>query len=337
MKIQLAIQDHMTALEANNASVYTTSHRLAHLMWFADWLESIYSITDTDELRVVHLRAWITHLQKRPSQHSGGQLSDASVHHYGRDVLTFCHWLENEEVIEKPITRHFKLPRIEDKFIPTFSPDEIERLLAACEADRRYSPSVRKAMTARNRAMLSVLIDTGIRRSELAGLRLCDVDRDMRVLIVHRKGNKWQQVPITVDGFKPLHDYLAKYRSVLAKIGGNAVARKEDAVFLSEHGKPLQPAGVSHLFESLQRRTGIAGKRVSPHNCRRYMATTQLAMGRSPLDVQRQMGHSSLQMTNHYASLSVQHIKRSHDAYSPLRAKQDKPIVKGEGSGYWDE
>jgi hypothetical protein len=50
------------------------------------------------------------------------------------------------------------------------------------------------------------------------------------------------------------------------------------------------------------------------------LATTQLASGRSPLDVQRQMGHSTLTMTNHYASLFIEHIKRSHDAHSPLRA-----------------
>lgn len=337
MQIRAAIQDHMMALEANNASSYTTSHRLAHLTWFADWLEATYNIADTGELRVMHLRAWVSYQQKRPSQHGGGKLSDASVYHYGLDVLTFCHWLENEEVIEKPITTHFKLPRIEDKFIPTFTPDEITRLLAACEADRNYSPPLRKAMTARNRAIVSVLIDTGIRRSELAGLRLCDVDKDLRILIVHRKGNKWQQVPITVDGFKALHEYLTKHRPILAKIGGSEKARKEDAVFLSEHGRPLKPAGISHLFETLQRRTGIDGKRVSPHNCRRYMATTQLASGRSPFDVQRQMGHTSLKMTNHYASLSVEHIKRSHDAHSPLRAKQDRPLTKGEGSGYWDE
>jgi len=337
MRIRVAIQDHMTALEADNASAYTTSHRLAHLKWFADWLESSYNVSDTDDLRVTHLRAWITYLQKRPSQHGGGRLSDASIQSYGRDVLTFCHWLENEEVIEKPITTHFRLPRIEKKFIPTFTPDEIERLLAACDAGRNYRSPVRKAMTARNRAMLSVLIDTGIRRSELAGLRLCDVDREMRVLVVHRKGNRWQQVPISLEGFRPLHEYLTKHRPVLAKMSGGAVSRKEDAVFLSEHGRPLTPAGVSHLFETLQKRTGITGKRVSPHNCRRYMATVQLSMGRSPLDVQRQMGHTSLTMTNHYASLSIGDLKRSHDVHSPLRAKQDKPIVRDEGSGYWEE
>lgn len=73
--------------------------------------------------------------------------------------------------------------------------------MAACEAGKRYTPHLRRALTARNRAILSVLIDTDIRRSELVGLRLGDVDREMRVLTVHRKGNRWQQVPISYEGF----------------------------------------------------------------------------------------------------------------------------------------
>ncbi len=69
------------------------------------------------------------------------------------------------------------------------------------------------------------------------------------------------------------------------------------------------------------KRAVIHGKRADAHQCRRYMATTQLAMGRSPLDVQRQMGHTSLKMTNHYASLTVQQLHKSHEKYSPLKAE----------------
>src|SRR5207248_10671126 len=157
-------------------------------------------------------------------------------------------------------------------------------------------------------------------------------DRDLRLLIVHRKGNKWQQVPISRDGFKYLHDYLAKHRKHLAALTGRNTARKEEAVFLSRRGESITVHTVNQLFDRLQERTGIEGKRVSPHNCRRYMATTQLAMGRSPLDVQRQMGHTTLKMTNHYASLTVEHIQKSHEQVSPLRAK-DPGGSQGLGRG----
>ena len=68
-------------------------------------------------------------------------------------------------------------------------------------------------------------------------------------------------------------------------------------------------------------RVPIEGKRVPAHNCHRYMATTQLKMGRSPLDVQRQMGHTTLTMPNQYASLVTEDIQRSQERYSPYGQK----------------
>jgi site-specific recombinase XerD len=99
------------------------------------------------------------------------------------------------------------------------------------------------------------------------------------------------------------------------------------------------PIGVclSMLFKRLKKRTGIDGKKVGAHQCSRYMATTQLEMGRSPLDVQRQMGHTTLTMTNHYASISTKHLRKSHEQYTPL--KNDGKPAAGEtfGTGYWNE
>ncbi|HTK07402.1 MAG TPA: tyrosine-type recombinase/integrase, partial [Ktedonobacteraceae bacterium] len=106
--------------------------------------------------------------------------------------------------------------------------------------------------------------------------------------------------------------------------------------FLADDGEPLTMWGVAALFKRLKKRTGIDGKKVSAHNCRRYMATTQLANGRSPLDVRRQLGHTTLKMTDHYASLSVDQLRKSHDKYSALRgdiSQQDDT----QGEGYWTE
>lgn len=333
--IEKAVQDFLSFHELNKDSEGTIKNYRLLLGRFAKWLSSV-NVTYVDELSISLLRSWINYLQKTPSRR-GNLLGDNTVHHYAVYTHTFCHWLETEEILAKPITTRFTYPRVEKQFIPTFTPDDIEKLLAACEAGKRFTPPIQKALTTRNRAIVSVLVDTGIRRKELVGLRLCDVDRDLRVLLVHRKGNKWQQVPISYDGFKPLHEYLVKHRSHLAALDGRTVTHKEDAVFLADDGKPLAVQGVWHLFRALKRRTGIDGKRVSPHQCRRYMATTQLAAGRSPLDVQRQMGHTSLTMTNHYASLNIQQLKRSHDMYSPLRVKQDAASKQGLGTGYWEE
>jgi Domain of unknown function (DUF4365)/Phage integrase family len=69
------------------------------------------------------------------------------------------------------------------------------------------------------------------------------------------------------------------------------------------------------LFKRLEKRSGIDSKKVGAHQWRRYMAMTQLAMGHSPLDVQRQMGHTTLTMTNHYASLIFTNGAATHYSF----------------------
>jgi len=325
----------MTAHRVNNDTADTLNNYRYVLPRFADWLAS-QGVTDTDELRLTHLREWVVHLQEQPVRHGGKKLKDTTVQMYAKQVLAFCHWLEQEEILEKPITARFKLPRIEKQFIPTLVPGDVDKLLAACEVGDDRQPRLKKALTARNRALVLLSIDAGPRRKELAGLRLCDIDRNLCLLNIHRKGDAWQQIPVSREAFKALHDYVKKHRSFLSGRGGTTVVRKEDAVFLSHDGKPLSRINIGILFTRLGKLAGIDGKRFYHHQCRRYMATTQLAMGRSPLDVQRQMGHTTLAMTNHYASLTVEHLRQSHEKFSPLRAKD----VLGDedmGGNYWNE
>jgi len=334
VKIQQAIRDYLTAHRVNNDSADTLKNYRYVLPRFAKWLAS-QEVTDTDELRLNHLREWVVYLQEQHIRHGEKKLKDTTVQMYAKHVLAFCHWLEQEEIIEKPITARFKLPRVEKQFIPTLVPADIDKLLAACEHGDDRQPRLKKALTARNRALVLLSVDAGPRRKELAELRLCDIDRNLCLLNIHRKGDKWQQIPVSREAFKALHDYVKRHRSFLAGRGGTTVVRKEDAVFLSHDGKPLSRISIGLLFTRLGKLAGIDGKRFYHHQCRRYLATTQLAMGRSPLDVQRQMGHTTLTMTNHYASLTVEHLRQSHAKYSPLRAKDvlgDEDI----GGNYWD-
>lgn len=157
-------------------------------------------MTDVESLRLEHLRGWMAYLKKTPT-YWGKPLSDESIHSYGQSLLAFCRWLEREEKIEKPITTRFSLPRVEKKFIPTYDVKDVEKLLAACEEGDESNPPFRRALTARNKAIVTLFIDSGIRLSELVGLRLGDIDKQSCVILVHRKGNKWQQVPVSRDGF----------------------------------------------------------------------------------------------------------------------------------------
>src|SRR5947207_1320312 len=125
MKIELAIRDYLTEHEISNCSPDTIRHQRRVLNCFASWLAQECEVTDTDLLQITHLRGWVAHLQKVPNKNDTSTgLRPGTVSQYAIVMLSFCHWLEREDIIEKPFTHRFKLPKAEDPFIPTYTPEE---------------------------------------------------------------------------------------------------------------------------------------------------------------------------------------------------------------------
>ena len=147
LTLQKAIEDFIIDRELNNNTAKTIRTYEQRLRYFTPWLESAHSVVLVVDLQLVHLRGWIGYLQKTPT-YRGKKLSDDSIHSYGQSLLAFCHWLEREELIEKPITTRFRLPRVEGKFIPTFTSDDVQKLLWRAPAAAR--PEARAATTGEN-------------------------------------------------------------------------------------------------------------------------------------------------------------------------------------------
>jgi len=130
---------------------------------------------------------------------------------------------------------------------------------------------------------------------------------------------------------------MPPYLPLASLSDGHIGMKKDDPVFLGYNGEPLARKGINRLFERLRKRAGITDRPVYPHQGRRFMATSQLSSGRNPLDVQRQMGHTTLTMTNRYYAQTVEGLKKSHELYSPLRKQEKEGNSSGLGSGYYDE
>src|SRR5690242_19927162 len=117
MLLEKAMKDFIEFHEIDNQSQYTIKNYRRYVGPFVEWLRLEHGVTDTDDLRVSHLRGWISHLQKMPNKR-GSTLKDSTIHLYGMNVLAFCHWLEHEGIVAEPVTKRFKLPRTEQRFIP---------------------------------------------------------------------------------------------------------------------------------------------------------------------------------------------------------------------------
>ena len=224
--------------------------------------------------------------------------NSATVNCYYRSLHSFFNWLEREELLAVNPFGRLKAPKRERKVIRALSPGEVEALFQAC--------SGKDPLDVRNRAIIMVFLDTGLRLSELASLSLNDVDANTGSIIVRNgKGGKQRVVRIGAKAQKALWKYVTIYRS-----------GSSESLFLTRSGEPLDPRGVKMLVKRL----GIeAGLRVHPHQLRHTFAISFLRAGGDVFSLQYLLGHSTLAMTQRYLqSLDAGDAFRAHQRFSPL-------------------
>ncbi len=168
----------------------------------------------------------------------------------------------------------------------------------------------------RNRAILWLLYDTGIRVSELTNLRVGDLDRKHGVITVLGKGSKERRIALGQNCLRNLLYYLDKHRpneEELAEWGSAG----EDHAFLSETRQPLTKNGVELLFKRLKARAGIVGKRISPHIFRHTFAINYLVQSNDPFSLQELLGHEDMTTVKNYMHMNDATIQDQKRKYSP--------------------
>jgi integrase/recombinase XerD len=225
-----------------------------------------------------------------------GQLSRFTVASYVRAINAFLGWARREgEVGEGVKAQAPKLPR---RLLDVLSRDEISRLEDA-------------AKTERDKLIVRVLADSGIRVTELTSLRVTDlIERDRRAYLrVLGKGDKQRDVPLMPQLGRRLRRHIERGRP-----RGTTADRVFVSLRRSRHGdhEPLTRSGVDQLVRLLGEEAGLE-KRVHPHLLRHSFATWALTRGMNPIQLAQIMGHSSLAMIQSvYAHLTPQ------DAYAAL-------------------
>ena len=206
-------------------------------------------------------------------------------------------------------------PKVGKPLIKILDEEEFEKLLWACSPPNEKSPLAERAAV-RNRAILWVLYDTGLRVSELCGLRLENVDRKQGVLTVLGKGSKERRIAMGQNCQRNLFFYLDYHRpgeDELAEWGNCG----EDHIFLSETRLPLTKNGMTLLFDRLKKRSGITGKRVSPHILRHTFAIRYLVNGGDPFSLQELLGHEDMATVKMYMRMNDETLQNQKRKFSP--------------------
>jgi integrase/recombinase XerD len=168
----------------------------------------------------------------------------------------------------------------------------------------------------RDRAVLELLYATGMRISELVGLKLGDIDLDEGLANVLGKGRRERIVPIGRHAKAALRRWLGPQGRPLLVRASTSAQAAVDALFVSARGRPLSRQAGWVIVESAARRAGLSGK-VSPHVLRHSFATHLLDHGADIRVVQELLGHVSIATTQLYTKVSTERLRRAYLAAHP--------------------
>ncbi|MEO7190804.1 MAG: site-specific tyrosine recombinase XerD [Vicinamibacterales bacterium] len=190
--------------------------------------------------------------------------------------------------------------------LPRFlSLTDVDALLAA--------PDVSTPRGLRDRALLEVLYATGLRVSELVGLRITDIRADQGYLQCVGKGNKQRIVPLGAQAIERVNLYLSTGRPALLR------RRESPWLFVSGRGSsPLSRVGFWKLLKTHGRTAGIRAH-LSPHVLRHSFATHLLERGADLRSIQAMLGHADLSTTQIYTHVLEARLRHVYDAYHPRR------------------
>jgi integrase/recombinase XerD len=200
-------------------------------------------------------------------------------------------------------TLRVRAPKLPRRLPKSLSEAQVEALLDA--------PAIETTLGLRDRAMLETLYATGLRVSELVGLKLAQVSFDMGVVRVLGKGSKERIVPLGEEAIEWLKRYLVSARSALVGDG------KSDAVFVTARRGPLSRQAFWQLIKRHAVKAGIASASLSPHTLRHAFATHLLNHGADLRVVQLLLGHADITTTTIYTHVARERLKRLHARHHP--------------------
>ncbi|HOJ13159.1 MAG TPA: site-specific tyrosine recombinase XerD [Deltaproteobacteria bacterium] len=216
-------------------------------------------------------------------------------------IRHFYRFLLEEDAAERDPTKDVASPKRVRTLPEVLSREEVERLVE--------SPDCSTPQGVRDRAMLEVLYATGLRVSELVGLRLHDVDLAVGYVLSRGKGDKERIVPLGESARRWLARYVGEARPRLVK-------KSTDVLFCSRLGKAMTRQNVWHAIKRHARHAGIA-KRISPHTLRHSFATHLLVGGADLRSVQEMLGHADISTTQVYTHVTSPRLKEIHRRYHP--------------------
>ncbi len=284
-----AIDMFLSVCKGKNLSVNTLIYYRTRLQAFSRYVDATCPGAGPNDITRQLLRAFLAAQTE--------ECSASTANHSYIALRAFFNCLVADGFLSVSPIDKVEKPRRRKSVISTFTLEQVESIVATCKRD---------FVGVRDRAMILVMLDCGLRASELCGLQLDDINWADRTMLVLGKGDKERVVPFGNAVRQAMNDYIARRGDL-----------DTGALFVSVYAQPIDRHRVRIIVGRRCEAAGITGVRCSPHTFRHTCAVHYLRNGGDVFSLQKLLGHSSLDMTRKYAELSHTDVQDKHKMCSP--------------------
>lgn len=274
MKIKQAITEYLLEIEVRKYTPRTIRHYKNCLNMFLAFSEE-NKITEIEDISISVIKTYSHALGKKGNKATYIN----SLLKVAKSFIQYCY---DEGYGGFNTKKNFKWAKEDKPIITTFKPEQVKLMLKSCNGS--------DYMSLRDKAILSMFFETGIRCLELCSITPEDIHEDF--IIINGKNHKQRVVPITPLLKKALIKYQASKENYFY------LKNTDNYYFLSFHGKQLTNSAVEHIVK--KHGEGIEDIRVSPHTCRHFFAQSQVKMGTDLYTISRLLGHENISITQIY-------------------------------------
>lgn len=308
-QVEILLTQFEQWLKAVNYSSRTRNNYLRDLARFLTWLEQETTATSLIQLSAVEIQQyqiWLYNYRKEDES----PISVSSQYRCLHSLRKFFGYLVEQQLLAYNPASGLTMPKVKRTLPQVLSQKEARKLIDSVSSDPR------EPLSCRDRAMLELLYCAGLRRAELLGLTLYDIDLDNALVNIIGKGSENRVVPLVDSAIVALKTYLEKVRPKLVKNLAHAV------VFVStRNGGALEVSALQAVIDRVAKRAKIQ-KHITPHTLRHSFAT-HLLKGKADIrHIQKLLGHKTISATEIYTQVEVSDLKEVLQRHHPREKKR---------------
>ncbi len=292
------VKDYLDYLKyEKNYSKYTIINYSDDIEEFLDYIES--EGLEFDKIVYSDIRFYLMYLKDNK------QDNNSSIDRKLSSLRGFYKYLANNNIVKTNVFSLVNGPKKAKKLPRFFEYNELEELFNACDLST--------SLGQRDRLILEMLYATGVRVGELVSIKVKDIDRSSRSILILGKGNK--------ERYVTYGDYCSDILDLYLNDAYNKLnIKNSEYLFLNNNGGELTDRGVRYILDQVIKKTSLK-KNISPHMIRHSFATHLLDEGADLLSVQKLLGHESIKATQIYTHVTTDRLKEVYFRSFP-RAKK---------------